>query len=1021
MPLHLLDDEGFCTEIADVITAYLQDHPTSELLSRGQRWVHLKRHLRLRATTAALRTARARRQALRALEMDSRTAQAQYEANPADAASLLAWRQAHHLLQQLNAAASHSAAVQAGVVWQHYGEQSTFWFYHLARERQAQTTITQLHTSTEPLQTVTLDSFESTQQAAQALETYYSASTPEGLFAPPQTSLDAQDALLAAVDRHLTPAQQQQGEGAAGDGSISLEDLTQALSSLPRGKAPGFDGLPYEFYQRFWEQLGPELTAVLQAAFQPDGPGQLPPDMTEGRITLLYKGKGLDRALPASYRPITLLNTDYKLAARVLADRLGPLLNHVVDSTQTGFLPQRWIGDNILAHLEIIAWYQRTQQPGVLLFLDFEKAFDRLDRPWLQRCMAATGFGAGAQRWVSLMHASTSAKVAFNGWHTQRFPVQSGVFQGSPLSPLLFVLAVQPMSAHARQLATQQGLHGLRLPDGQASPFLHLHADDTTVHASTPADAQAVLDGSIALHVDATGARLQRSKSIGMGIGSLQHLVGPDQATGVTFSAAGTSVRHLGIPLSTDAGRAAETLYADILQRLHTRIARWSGFRLSLLGRAHVAKQVLVSMFTYHGTFIPVPEQLLRQLCTAVYTFVAANRPVVAGAAHLYPSRDVSSRAVDQGGIALVDIRAQLTALQAKVIGRLLEPEHIAWKAFFDSWLSMPLTAGQILSTPPQQQHIWQLGRYLPFSSFSTRFIDAPARVTAYIDAFRQLHPHRLVAVEDLPYQEVMSQPLFHSWQIQHMGTPISWEAWARQGRVRLQHLRDIILSGTARTQPALQQEVTLLLDSMPASWAAHVCGPAPQPTQLVSAAAGDSRVFCPDADGQLIHTYTVTPTAALQPALPLPEASQQPPLPADLRPVLVMDWDPTRPWHPRHMGPQARAGDADAVPAQPQPQPQLAISPHLVGAWSAGVIDPRSWGFGSEPAHEYVVRTRASRLRTLRRIIAGLPDAVSSMRPAIWPAEYGDEHSGIRRLESFFFFFFFLEGETLHVGQSCQ
>ena len=357
MPLHLLDDEGFCTEIADVITAYLQDHPTSELLSRGQRWVHLKRHLRLRATTAALRTARARRQALRALEMDSRTAQAQYEANPADAASLLAWRQAHHLLQQLNAAASHSAAVQAGVVWQHYGEQSTFWFYHLARERQAQTTITQLHTSTEPLQTVTLDSFESTQQAAQALETYYSASTPEGLFAPPQTSLDAQDALLAAVDRHLTPAQHQQGEGAAGDGSISVEDLTQALSSLPRGKAPGFDGLPYEFYQRFWEQLGPELTAVLQAAFQPDGPGQLPPDMTEGRITLLYKGKGLDRALPASYRPITLLNTDYKLAARVLADRLGPLLNHVVDSTQTGFLPQRRIGDNILAHLEIIAWY----------------------------------------------------------------------------------------------------------------------------------------------------------------------------------------------------------------------------------------------------------------------------------------------------------------------------------------------------------------------------------------------------------------------------------------------------------------------------------------------------------------------------------------------------------------------------------------------------------------------------------------------------------------------------------------
>jgi hypothetical protein len=93
--------------------------------------------------------------------------------------------QAHQLLQGLNAAAANFAAVQAGVVWQHYGEQSTFWFYHLARERQAQTTITRIHTSTEPRQTVTLDSFQSTQQAAQALQAYYSASAPEGLFAPP--------------------------------------------------------------------------------------------------------------------------------------------------------------------------------------------------------------------------------------------------------------------------------------------------------------------------------------------------------------------------------------------------------------------------------------------------------------------------------------------------------------------------------------------------------------------------------------------------------------------------------------------------------------------------------------------------------------------------------------------------------------------------------------------------------------------------------------------------------------------
>jgi len=139
-----------------------------------------------------------------------------------------------------------------------------------------------------------------------------------------------------------------------------------------------------------------------------------------------------------------------------------------------------------------------------------------------------------------------------------------------------------------------------------------------------------------------------------------------------------------------------------------------------------------------------------------------------------------------------VDIRPQLTALQANIIGRFLEPERIAWKSFFGSWLSHTSHLEQRLGTPSQQQHIWQLGRYLPFSSFSTRSIDAPRRVIdvhRYIDAFRQLHPHRLVAVDKLPYQEIMSQAIFHSWQIQHMGNHIAWDAWARQGRVRLRHL----------------------------------------------------------------------------------------------------------------------------------------------------------------------------------------------------------------------------------------
>ena len=81
--------------------------------------------------------------------------------------------------------------------------------------------------------------------------------------------------------------------------------------------------------------------------------------MTQGVITLLYKGKGARSSLD-SYRPITILNSDYKLLAKTLATRLGPALQHVVDPTQTAFVPGRWIGDNVLCHLEEVEYLQQT-------------------------------------------------------------------------------------------------------------------------------------------------------------------------------------------------------------------------------------------------------------------------------------------------------------------------------------------------------------------------------------------------------------------------------------------------------------------------------------------------------------------------------------------------------------------------------------------------------------------------------------------------------------------------------------
>ena len=171
-------------------------------------------------------------------------------------------------------------------------------------------------------------------------------------------------AQLSSLDRQLPSDAQQASEGA--EQGITLDELQAALKLSARGKKPGSDGLPCEFFSHFWEVLGPELLAVLQEAFPAQHGLCLPPSMTQGVITLLYEGKGCN-ALLDSYRPITLLNSGYKLLAKALAIRFGPALKHMVDSTQTAFVPGWWTSGNVLCHLEV-EYLQQIGQPGCMGF-----------------------------------------------------------------------------------------------------------------------------------------------------------------------------------------------------------------------------------------------------------------------------------------------------------------------------------------------------------------------------------------------------------------------------------------------------------------------------------------------------------------------------------------------------------------------------------------------------------------------------------------------------------------------------
>ena len=145
----------------------------------------------------------------------------------------------------------------------------------------------------------------------------------------------------------------------------------------------------------------------------------------------------------SNWRPITLLNVDYKILAKVISKRIESVLPKLIHSDQTGFIKGRFIGQNVRLLNDLLEYTDVKKIPGILLFIDFEKAFDTIEWPFIQNVLRHFNFGQVIRKWVSILYSDVESAVINGGYMTNYFKVSRGVRQGCPLSPLLFVLAVE--------------------------------------------------------------------------------------------------------------------------------------------------------------------------------------------------------------------------------------------------------------------------------------------------------------------------------------------------------------------------------------------------------------------------------------------------------------------------------------------------------------------------------------------------------------------------------------------------
>ena len=206
--------------------------------------------------------------------------------------------------------------------------------------------------------------------------------------------MESQDWLLDQLDQFLTSDGQARCEG-----ELTLSECFEAASQMSTNKSAGSDGLPVEFYRHFWGLLRPDLVEILKYSFQH---GSLSETQCRGIIPLLYKKE--DPLELKNWPPISLLNTDYKICTKVLANRLRHVLPRIINKDQTCGIPERSIYQNLFLLRDTIHYVKHKQLSAAIISLDQEKAFDRVNHGFLQRMLIRFNFGPHFRRWVDVVY-----------------------------------------------------------------------------------------------------------------------------------------------------------------------------------------------------------------------------------------------------------------------------------------------------------------------------------------------------------------------------------------------------------------------------------------------------------------------------------------------------------------------------------------------------------------------------------------------------------------------------------------
>lgn len=563
--------------------------------------------------------------------------------------------------------------------------------------------------------------------------------------------------------------------------AISKEELEKELNKMKSNKSPGSDGLTVNFYKKFWSIVQELFYEMVKCVHSEQ---KMTAEQKRGIITVIPK-KGGDKRFITNWRPITLLNVDYKVISKVIAARIAACINKLVNEDQHGFIKGRYIGIATRRIEDCIRYLEGSGEKGLIVSLDFQKAYDSVSWNFIYNTLQAFNMGEELIQWTKILLQESEACVTNNGFSSEWFNIEKGVKQGDPISSNLFTLVVERLATALREDERVEGIF-----IGQAETKVIQFADDMTILVKNE-ESMARAFKIIGEFGQISGLKLNEKKTQGFNVGQMildnpliQNLkwVNTMEVLGINFV----------YPYNKD--RSIQMNFGKAIQKMKSVTKAWSKRDITLKGRIVIVNTLVLPIIAYVMAAMVCPPEIVKNVKRIIDDCIWRGKTCKIGRKFLYQK-------TADGGLGLHDIETILFSNRIKWISRILNDRTKKWVQYLE------VISGQNAED---------------FLSERTRSYEIK---DAFYKELQKIWAKVYTSKEPGTKNMVLCEKIWNNRFIEIKGETIEWKSWRRKG---VRTIEDVVENGKIMNAQELNEKYNIqatflkalqLREAIPSGW----------------------------------------------------------------------------------------------------------------------------------------------------------------------------------------------------------